>query len=334
MRRLLRSRGVDREGGAPVRTFAPFMVATLVLAACLPAGQTSEEPGEPSGPASQSAGPSIDPADEIDAALFGSTYSAEEGTPGGSVVISDWQPVEQLNPYYSSGFKNTQVFASTMLGLFTVSHDGKWTPDLAVSVPTIANGGVVLDEEVGVAECPLDEEAYAGYPAEPTPGFAVNLEIDPNLLWSDGETLDLNDLAYTRDWILDPEQTGLVAGTTGWDLIDSFEVSDDGLSATVHFCRGFAGFYGLLSTSILPERDPGGRGLRDLVSGRPDDGRGAGLGSVSIRERRARHDRAGSERELQLVPGRVVHAARRLPRSRHLSVLCRQGRDDRRLPGR
>jgi peptide/nickel transport system substrate-binding protein len=252
MRRFLRSRGVDREGAAPIRTFAPFCVAILILAACS-AGQTSEEPGEPSDAASASAGPSINPADDIHAALFGSAYSAEEGTPGGTVVIADWQAAEQLNPYYSSGFKNTQVFASTMLGLFTVSHDGKWTPDLGATVPTIANGGVVIDDEVGVAECPLDAEAYAGYPEELTPGFTVNLEIKPDLLWSDGETLDLNDLRYTMEWNLDPEQTGLVAGTTGWDLIDSFEVADDGLSATAHFCRGFAGFYGLLSSAILPE---------------------------------------------------------------------------------
>jgi peptide/nickel transport system substrate-binding protein len=252
MRRFLRPRGVKRETKRR-HLFAPFAALMLILAACsTPPGNASDEPSEPG---SASTAPSVNPANDIDAALFGSAYQAEEGTPGGTVVISDWQAAEQLNPYYSSGFKNTQVFASTMLGLFTVSDDGKWTPDLAASVPTIANGGVVIDDEVGVAECPLpaDAPAYAGYPAEPTPGFTVNLEIKPDLLWSDGETLDLNDLAYTSDWNLDPEQSGLVAGTTGWDLIDTFDVAEDGLSASVHFCRGFAGFYGLLASPILPE---------------------------------------------------------------------------------
>jgi peptide/nickel transport system substrate-binding protein len=236
------------------RVFAPFVIILLIMAACGPATQTTEESAaEESVAEEESAAPSIDIGADIDAQLFGSSYSAEEGTPGGSVVIADWQAAEQLNPYYSNAFKNTQVFTSTMRGLYSVSNDGRWVPDLGASIPTIANGGVVLDEEVGAADCPLDEEAYAGYPAEPTPGFTVEIDMKPDLLWSDGEPLTLNDLAFTADWILDPEQVGLVAGVTGWDLIDSFEVADDGLSATVHFCRGFAGFYGLLASPILPE---------------------------------------------------------------------------------
>ncbi|MDQ3881173.1 MAG: peptide ABC transporter substrate-binding protein [Chloroflexota bacterium] len=188
--------------------------------------------------------------------MFGSTYSPDEGTPGGEVVISDWQAADQLNLYYASGFKNTQVVASTMRGLYNISSDAKWTPDLAATVPTVGNGGVVIDDEAGTAECPLgeDAEAYAAYPEEVEPGFTVNIDMKPDLLWSDGETLDLNDMKYTfTDWMLDPDQTGLVGGTTGFDVIDTFDVADDGLSATVHFCRGYAGFYGLLASVILPE---------------------------------------------------------------------------------
>jgi len=236
------------------RMFAPFVIMMLILAACGQGGESGEASEQASEGGSASVEPSgPPPGEDIDAALFGTDYTAEAGTPGGTVVISDWQAAEQLNPYYSSGFKNTQVFASTLLGLFTVSNDGKWAADLAETVPTIASGGVVLDDEVGVAECPLDADAYAAYPEELTPGFTVNLDIKPDLLWSDGEPLDLNDLAFTKDWVLDPEQVGLVSGVTGWDLIDTFDVADDGLTATVHFCRGFAGFYGLLASNILPE---------------------------------------------------------------------------------
>lgn len=239
------------------RVFAPFAILILILAACGQATQSAgesaaPESGAPSDAPSESAAPSTAPGDDIDAVLFGSSYTAESGTPGGTVVISDWQAAEQLNYYYSNAFKNSQVIAATMLSLFTVSSDGKWVPDLAVTVPSIANGGVVLDDEVGVADCPLDAAAYEAYP-EATPGFTVNLDIKPDLLWSDGEPLDLTDLAYTRDWILDPEQVGLVSGVTGWDLMDTIEVADDGLSATVHFCRGYAGFYGLFGSPILPE---------------------------------------------------------------------------------
>jgi peptide/nickel transport system substrate-binding protein len=233
--------------------FAPFVIILLIMAACGTTTQTTEESeAPPESAAPESAAPTQDLSD-IDALLFGSAYAPEEGTPGGTVVIADWQAADQLNPYLHNAFANTQVIASTMRGLFTVSNDAKWAPDLSPTVPTIADGGVVIDDEAGAADCPLGEEAYAGYPAEPTPGFTVNLEIREGLQWSDGETLDLNDLAFTKDWILDPEQTGLAAGVTGWDLIDSFEVADDGLSATVHFCRGYAGFYALLASAILPE---------------------------------------------------------------------------------
>jgi len=246
------------------RVFAPLAIVMLIMAAC---GQPTQSTGESeapsdgaSEPASASPGssgeasPAASQSQEIDDLLFGSAYVAEEGTAGGTVVIADWQAAEQLNPYYSSGFKNTQVFASTMLGLYSVSNDGKWVPDFAQTVPTIADGGVVLDEEAETAECPaLEHIDYSLYPEELTPGFTVNLDIKPDLTWSDGEPLDLNDLLYTMNWILDPEQTGLVAGTTGWDIIDSFEVADDGLSATVHFCRGYAGFYALLASPLLPE---------------------------------------------------------------------------------
>lgn len=179
--------------------------------------------------------PSASPGANIDDLLFDSTYATEvqTGTPGGEVVISDWQLVSQLNPYYSNAFRNSQVIASAMRGLYTVSHDGKWHPDLGVNIPRLSDGSVVMDAAGG--------------------GFTVNIDIKPGLLWSDGEPLDLNDLAYTKDWIMDPAQVGLPGGTEGWDLIDAFDVAADGLTATVHFSAGYAGWLGLVSSAMLPE---------------------------------------------------------------------------------
>lgn len=236
------------------RVFAPFMILMLIMVACGQTAQSTED--APSDSGSASAEPSTaPPGDNIDEVLFGSSYQATEGTDGGTVVIADWQAADQLSPYHQNAFANSQVLASTMKGLYNVSNDGKWVPDLGVTVPTIADGTVILDEAVGEAECPQIEHVdYSLYPEELTPGFTVEIDIKPDLMWSDGEPLDLNDLLYTMEWILDPDQTGLVSGTTGWDIIDTFEVADDGLSASVHFCRGFAGFYGTLGGSlIMPE---------------------------------------------------------------------------------
>lgn len=252
------------------RLFSLLAVIMLIMVACGPAPAqspeetaeaTAEETGEESpaataeetGEESPGASPGGEPT-EIDELLYGSAYAPEEGTPGGDVVIADWQQVDELNPYYSNAFVNSQVIASTMRGLYTVSNDLKWHPDLSVSVPSISGGQVVIDDEAGAVECPTFEHVDTSfYPEEATPGFSVSIDIQEGLLWSDGETLDLNDLAYTVEWILDPEQVGLSSGTTGWDLIDSFEVSEDGLTAEVHFCRGYAAWLATLGTWILPE---------------------------------------------------------------------------------
>jgi peptide/nickel transport system substrate-binding protein len=83
--------------------------------------------------------------------------------------------------------------------------------------------------------------------------FEVDLNLLPDLKWSDGEPLTLNDLKYTWNWVMDPDQVGLSSGTTGWEDITDIVVSDDGLSATVKFSKAYAGFYGLLGSWFLPE---------------------------------------------------------------------------------
>jgi len=183
-------------------------------------------------------------APNVDDQMFGSTYVAEKGAPGGTVVIADWQIPDQLSYYYQNAFVNVQVINSTMDSLWVVSSDFKYVPTMAVSIPKISDGTIRIDEDV-TAECPTGTEGV--------PGFEVDLNMRPGLKWSDGEPLDLNDYKFTWQWMLDPAQTGLAAGTVGWDLIDRFDVAEDGLTATVHFCSGYAGFYGLFGSPAMPE---------------------------------------------------------------------------------
>jgi peptide/nickel transport system substrate-binding protein len=212
------------------RLFALMAAVTLAITAlAVPAFAQEDEPSN------------------IDDLLFAEGYAAEKGTPGGSVVIADWQIPEQLNFYYISGFKDTQVNVAAFDVLWDLGPDFKYIPEQAVSIPTIANGGVRIDAEP-TAECPNRRPGY-----EDLPGFEVDLNIKPGLKWSDGETLDLNDMRYTWEWNMDPAQTGLYAGTDGWNIIDRFDVAEDGLSATVHFCTAFTGYYGILGKPMLPE---------------------------------------------------------------------------------
>ncbi len=216
------------------RLFGLLATTAIVVAACQgaaspsPSEEPSSAPSEP--PASTEPSPEPTPVD-YDALLYGYEYTPEKGTTGGSVIISDWQAANQLNPYYSNAFANSQVFAATMRNLAVVTADGHYKADLAESLPKAATD-IVMDESGG--------------------GFTAKINIKSGLKWSDGETLDLNDLKYTWEWVMDPGQVGIV--TLGWDKIDTFEVADDGLTADVHFVEPYAGWLGLLiSSPPMPE---------------------------------------------------------------------------------
>jgi len=123
------------------------------------------------------------------------------------------------------------VFAATMRGLYTVTADGHWKPDLSATMPKFSDGTVKADAT--------------------GKGFSMVVDLKPGLLWSDGQPLTLNDLKYTWKYVTDPDQTGV--STSGWDSIDRIDVAADGLKATVHFKEPYAGYYGLFATSFLPE---------------------------------------------------------------------------------
>lgn len=216
------------------RLLGLLAVTVMIVTAC--GGTTSSaspaaSEGASAPPASAAASATPLPEDP-EAILFDYTYEPTEGTPGGSAIIGDWQAVANVNSYYDNAFTTTQVIASTMLSLWETSSDGHWKPDLAAKMPRFSDDSV--------------RQAADG-------SFEVDIELRPDLKWSDGTPLTLNDLKYTWQWNMDPAQVGLVAGTTGWEDITDIVVSDDGLKATVKFGKPYAGFYGLLGSFILPQ---------------------------------------------------------------------------------
>jgi peptide/nickel transport system substrate-binding protein len=219
------------------RLIGILTMAALIASACGGATTTTA----PSGGAATDAPPASDAASQPPAAtqdpndpeglLLNYTYEPTEGVAGGSAIVGDWQAVANLNTYYDNAFTTTQVLASTMLGLWEASASGHWKPELAAKMPRFSDGSI---REVGE-------------------GFEVDLELRPGLKWSDGTPLTLEDLKYTWEWIMDPAQTGLVSGTTGWEDITDITVAADGLTATVAFSKPYAGFYGLLASFIVPK---------------------------------------------------------------------------------
>jgi peptide/nickel transport system substrate-binding protein len=222
------------------RLLGLLATSAIVFAACQgatssPSASTAPASAAPSPSEAAAASPTVAPSPtpvDINQLLYGYSYDPTTGVPGGKVIISDWQAANQLNPYYSNAFANTEVLASTMRTLLTVTADGHYKADLSDGQITFADN-VKTD-------------------ADGKGGFTVSVKLKPNLKWSDGVPLTLEDMKWTQSWILDKNQVGISTG--GYDQIDKIDVGTDGLTADVHFKAPYAGWLGLIgSYEMLPE---------------------------------------------------------------------------------
>jgi ABC-type transport system substrate-binding protein len=135
-------------------------------------------------------------------------------------------------------------------GLYTIDNDGNWVPDLGTEVPSVANGGLVVD---------------------PAGGFTLTLKMKPGLKWSDGAAMTMNDFKWTYDWAVAAAIAGLGCSGCGSfvpvidtslegdayygadnQYVSSITVSADGLAATVVFRKNYAGWLGWAATAPLP----------------------------------------------------------------------------------
>jgi ABC-type transport system substrate-binding protein len=184
---------------------------------------------------------------------FAAPVSAQdEDVPqGGTIVVGEWQRATQLNPYLSNALRDSEAQRIFQRSLATVNDQGEFVPGLLAEFPTTENGGLVLDE---------DGE-----------GFTLNLVMQDGLAWSDGTPLTLNDYKWNYDWAAEVAASGEVAcpycaqlvplkdpsltGAEGFDpsnqRIDTFEISEDGLTAAIHFEENFAGWITMLTEIFL-----------------------------------------------------------------------------------
>src|SRR5215207_2378800 len=110
------------------RLFGLLASAALVMSACGTAAPSASAPaasapGSAAPPASVEPSPSAVTGFTDDLLFTPDPYTPEEGTPGGSIVVSDWQTYSILNPYYTSSFKNSQVMAATFAPNWDISPD-------------------------------------------------------------------------------------------------------------------------------------------------------------------------------------------------------------------
>lgn len=215
-----------------------FLVGVLAVAAC---GSSSTTPA----PATTGPAPTAAPTEATQSTepasptpeptppqpeLTGSKYTA---IPVGNVsdqplIVAEWQTPSTFNIYYAQANVDVEVATPSMLGLIDTSYDLKYVTDLASEVPLVANGDVTVSGT----------------------GMTVMYKLKPGMKWSDGQPITCKDLDATFKWNMDPAQTALVGGTTGWEDITSVDTSSD-TDCLVTFKSVYEGYLGLFSP-LLP----------------------------------------------------------------------------------
>jgi peptide/nickel transport system substrate-binding protein len=152
---------------------------------------------------------------------------------GGTLVMAEWQTVAGYNPYYAAANADIEAIAPALEGLLTVGGDLGYIPDMASNVPTVANGGVVVNGA----------------------GMDVTWHLKPGMLWSDGQPINCDDVEATRAWIMDKDQAGLYAGTVGVEDITSVD-GGTGTDCVMHFKKTYSAYlllFGGPAGAILPK---------------------------------------------------------------------------------
>ena len=207
------------------RLLGMLAITAVVVAAC--GGAATPEPSEaPSEAPSAAPTEAPSPTPEIPD-LFGTTYGERrtEGTAGGQVIVGDWQEATLFQPYYQGQVTEADVTTATFSSLVTVTDDFRYAPDLVDGeIPTTFNGGVTVGE---------------GGDA-----MTVTWKLKPGLKWSDGSALTCADFEYTHSWIMDPDNTGLYAGTSGYEDVTKAECVDD-TTFVLHFGKIYEGYLGM-----------------------------------------------------------------------------------------
>jgi len=237
-----------------------FAGAAILVAACggtspttAPSTAPTAAPSEPaaSTPAESPEASPSEAASEVD--LFTTTYAPEAGTPGGTIIIGDWQEATQFNPYYLSQVTEANVASLVWHSLLTITSDFRYIPQLAADpIPTTANGGVTVGE---------------GGDA-----MTVTWKLRDGLKWSDGQPLTCDDFKYAYEWVTDPENTGVV--TAGWTDISNFECASD-TDMIWHFKNIYEGYL-TLAVAPLPRHY-----LKDIPIADQVKGKGFGVEDVA-----------------------------------------------------
>jgi peptide/nickel transport system substrate-binding protein len=132
------------------------------------------------------------------------------------VVIPEDPP--SFNPTITDTGYDSLVMKLVLLGLADLDPNGNAFPQLAIELPTVENGDVVVDEENGTMD--------------------VTWKLRQDIQWSDGTPVTADDVIFTYNALTNPEKGSWIQGI---DYVDGVDKIDDH-TVVVHYNTIYPGY--------------------------------------------------------------------------------------------
>jgi peptide/nickel transport system substrate-binding protein len=148
-----------------------------------------------------------------------------------AVIIIPQDPLGFNGLVADTGYE-AMVGELVLLAVSEIDPNGNVYPELAAEIPTLENGGVVMDEDAWTMD--------------------VTWKLRDDVFWADGEQVTVDDLIFTWDAITDPEMGIWVDGV---DYTDSIEKVDD-FTFIVHYNTVYTSYqtqFGGENFNVYPE---------------------------------------------------------------------------------
>lgn len=186
---------------------------SLALVSCTPTAAPTTPPEAPTQPPSPP-----EAATEALPAPAETSAPAPPTAPATSITIAIPEDPPSFNAVVGDTGYDGLVMNLVMLGLTGVKPDGEIYPEIAAEIPTLDNGGVVLNEEAWTMD--------------------VTWKLRQDIQWADGTPVTANDVVFTWEAIANPE-TGI--WVRGSDYVDSVEKIDD-YTVVFHYNTVYPGY--------------------------------------------------------------------------------------------
>lgn len=128
------------------------------------------------------------------------SHAGESSQSKDGLVVGTVDDVHSLNPLLISGSDTARIVPLVFSLLVTADSNGRLAPDLALAVPSVANGGISPD------------------------GKTIVYRLRKGVLWQDGAPLTSADVAYTYRQIMNPRNN--VPARDGYDKVVRLETPD------------------------------------------------------------------------------------------------------------